>query len=100
MIKITLKLKDQKFRENFNKTENRYKLLKHIQSNQLLPFKIRYLASMKITKLRNSSISKMVNRCIVTNRGRGVYRPFNLSRHEIKRLAMNGELFGVKKASW
>ncbi len=100
MIKITLKIKDQKFRENYKKTERSYKLLKHIQNNQLLPFKIRYLATMKIVKFRNSSISKMVNRCIVTNRGRGVYRPFNLSRHEIKRLALNGEIPGVKKASW
>ena len=100
MIKITLKLKDQKFRKNYYKTENRYKLLRSIQNNQFLPFELRYLASLKITKFRNSSISKIVNRCIVTNRGRGVYRPFNLSRHELKRLALNGEISGVKKSSW
>lgn len=100
MIKVTLKLKDMQFRKNYLKTENTYKLLKAVQNNQTLPFKIRFLASLKISKFRNSSKSKMVNRCIITNRGRAVYRPFNLSRHELKRLATNGEIFGVKKSSW
>jgi small subunit ribosomal protein S14 len=98
--KINKIIRDKRLRKRFFKTEQSYKMAKVIQCNQLLPFEIRYKNNLKFFKYHRGSISKMVNRCILTYRSRGIYRPFNLSRHEIRRLALDGLLPGVKKSSW
>jgi len=40
------------------------------------------------------------NRCVLTGRGRGVYRYFKLSRMFVKKLISYGFFIGVRKASW
>jgi len=40
------------------------------------------------------------NRCILTNRGRGVYKKFRISRIKLRQLANLGLLAGVTKSSW
>ncbi|MBL7662441.1 30S ribosomal protein S14 [bacterium] len=58
-------------------------------------------AQMKLQSLpRNSSRTRIRNRCELTGRPRGVYRKFGLCRLEIRKKANTGELPGVKKASW
>nr|AMD08055.1 ribosomal protein S14 [Euglena mutabilis] len=55
----------------------------------------------QIQKLpRNSSKSRLRNRCIITGRGRGYYRMFGLSRHVLRNMSHYGLLPGVKKSSW
>ncbi|HCD36583.1 30S ribosomal protein S14 [Chlorobium phaeovibrioides] len=49
---------------------------------------------------RDSSASRVRNRCVLTGRGRGVYEKFGLCRHMFRKLALEGKLPGVKKASW
>ena len=49
---------------------------------------------------RDSSKSRIRNRCSVTGRSRGVYRKFGLSRHKLREAAMRGEVPGLTKASW
>lgn len=49
---------------------------------------------------RDSSPSRLTNRCEMTGRPRGVYRKFGLSRIALRELAHKGQLPGVKKASW
>lgn len=49
---------------------------------------------------RDSSKSRIRNRCAVTGRSRGVYRKFGLSRHKLREAAMRGEVPGLTKASW
>jgi len=49
---------------------------------------------------RNSSPSRVRNRCMLTGRSRGVYSKFGLCRHEFRRLASEGKIPGVRKASW
>ena len=49
---------------------------------------------------RNSSKVRIRNRCIVTGRGKGIYRLFMLSRICIREMAANGQLPGVIKSSW
>ncbi|UOB19523.1 30S ribosomal protein S14 [Macrococcus armenti] len=49
---------------------------------------------------RDSSPSRLTNRCLMTGRPRGVYRKFGLSRIALRELAHKGQLPGVKKASW
>ena len=49
---------------------------------------------------RNSSPSRVVNRCSVTGRRRGYMRDFDLSRITFREQANEGHLPGVKKSSW
>ncbi|MBT4855763.1 30S ribosomal protein S14 [bacterium] len=59
------------------------------------------MAQEKLSKLpRNSSKVRVRNRCALTGRPRGYMGFFKISRIELRRLALSGELPGVKKASW
>ena len=49
---------------------------------------------------RNSSKTRLRNRCMLTGRPRGYLRDFGLSRIAFRELALRGELPGIKKASW
>jgi len=40
------------------------------------------------------------NRCAICGRARGYYRKFNMCRCCLRSLALQGELPGVRKASW
>lgn len=48
----------------------------------------------------NKARSKTIRRCIVTNRGRGTFRGFNVSRSKLRESLLQGEYVGYKKLSW
>ena len=79
--------------------DKRQRLLSEYQneSNFNLKLEIHY----KIQKLpRNSSSTRMRNRCWKTGRPRGVFRDFGLSRHVFREMAHTCLLPGVTKSSW
>lgn len=49
---------------------------------------------------RNSSPTRLKNRCVETGRPRGYMRTFGLSRIAFRQHASKGEIPGVTKASW
>lgn len=49
---------------------------------------------------RDSSPTRLHNRCGVTGRPRGYMRKFNMSRIAFRELAHKGQVPGIKKASW
>ncbi len=49
---------------------------------------------------RNSSPTRLHNRCGVTGRSRGYIRKFGISRIAFRELALEGKIPGVTKASW
>ncbi len=49
---------------------------------------------------RDSSPIRVRNRCRLTGRAHGYYRKFGLARNELRRLAMEGHVPGLVKASW
>ncbi|OAH57807.1 30S ribosomal protein S14 [Domibacillus aminovorans] len=49
---------------------------------------------------RDSSPTRLHNRCELTDRPRGYMRKFNMSRIAFRELAHKGQLPGIKKASW
>lgn len=49
---------------------------------------------------RDSSPSRMRNRCYITGRPRGYYRRFGLARNKLREYAMLGDIPGLTKASW
>lgn len=49
---------------------------------------------------RDSSATRLNNRCNMTGRVRGYYRKFGLSRLTFRELALQGKIPGVIKSSW
>ncbi|RCW74978.1 30S ribosomal protein S14 [Saliterribacillus persicus] len=49
---------------------------------------------------RDSSPTRLKNRCEVTGRPRGYIRKFQMSRIAFRKYAHKGQIPGVKKASW
>jgi len=44
--------------------------------------------------------TRIVRRCEITGRARGVYRKFRVSRIVLRELALQGKVPGMRKASW
>lgn len=75
--------------------------LKAIARNQELPIEERIAAQIKLSELpRNSSITRVRNRCEVTGRPRGYYRKLKMSRVSLRDLANKGMIPGMTKSSW
>jgi len=75
--------------------------IKAIAADETLPLEERHAARIKLQKLpRDSSPSRGRNRCRLTGRPHGYYRKFGLARNELRRLAMEGHVPGLVKASW
>ncbi len=49
---------------------------------------------------RNSNPVRLHNRCEVTGRARGYYRKFGISRLTFRKMALEGKIPGIRKASW
>ena len=77
------------------------KKLKDIIRNKKLPLTERFEAQLKLAKLpRNSSKTRIRNRCEITGRPHGVYRKLKISRIALRELASSGKIPGMVKASW
>ena len=48
----------------------------------------------------NSSPTRLRNRCIVTGKGKGIFRKYGLCRNQFRQLALEGKIPGIRKASW
>ena len=58
-------------------------------------------AMKKLAKLpRNANPTRLHNRCSVTGRARGFSRLFCLCRQQLRTMASEGKLPGVRKSSW
>jgi len=61
----------------------------------------RFEAQLKLAQLpRNSSATRVRNRCSLTGRPRGYYRKFKLSRIAVRELSSSGLIPGMTKSSW
>ena len=49
---------------------------------------------------KNASRVRLHNRCKITGRPKGYVRQFGISRIQLREMASNGLIPGVKKASW
>jgi len=89
MARISLLAREDKRRKLYDKYAQKRKELKEkgdYDALQLLP--------------RNSSSTRLHNRCKMTGRPRAYYRKFGVSRLVLREMALRGEVPGLKKASW
>ena len=75
--------------------------LKAIANDESLPLEDRFEARLKLAELpRNSSKTRIRNRCEVTGRPRAYYRKLKMSRIALLELGSNGQIPGLVKSSW
>jgi small subunit ribosomal protein S14 len=61
----------------------------------------RFAARLKLSQLpRNSSATRIRNRCELTGRARGYYRKLKVCRNMLRELASQGLIPGMVKSSW
>nr|AOW70798.1 ribosomal protein S14 [Monodopsis sp. MarTras21] len=100
MAKLSV-IKRQTRRENLVR---RYSEVRQQLKNELKKensFKVKMELHIKLQKLpRDSSITRLKNRCWKTGRGKSVFRDFGLCRNVVREMANQGLLPGVVKSSW
>jgi len=75
--------------------------LKAIIANRETPLEERFAATLKLSEMpRNSSPTRVRNRCEMTGRPRSVYRKTGLSRIAMRELGGSGLIPGLTKSSW
>jgi small subunit ribosomal protein S14 len=75
--------------------------LKAIAMDKTVTMEERFAASLKLAELpRNSSKTRIHNRCEVTGRPRAYYRKFKMSRIAMRDLGSKGLVPGLVKSSW
>ena len=75
--------------------------LKATANNEALPLEERFDARLKLAELpRNSSKTRIRNRCEVTGRPRAYYRKLKMSRISLRDLGSHGLIPGLVKSSW
>jgi small subunit ribosomal protein S14 len=75
--------------------------LKAIIGDKEKPMEERFAASLKLAELpRNSSATRIRNRCEVSGRSRAFYRKHKLSRIALRELGNKGLVPGLVKSSW
>jgi len=75
--------------------------LKAIANDENLSLEERFDARLKLAELpRNSSPSRIRNRCEVTGRPRAFYRKMKMSRIALRELGSQGQIPGLVKSSW
>jgi small subunit ribosomal protein S14 len=75
--------------------------LKKIIKNKKLPLEDRFAAQLKLAKIpRNSSKTRIRNRCEISGRPHGFYRKLKISRIALRDLASKGKIPGMTKSSW
>ena len=75
--------------------------LKEIATDESKPMEERFKARLKLAKLpRNSSATRLHNRCQLTGRPHAYYRKLKVSRIALRELGSNGQIPGLVKSSW
>ena len=75
--------------------------LNEVINDQSKPMEERFKATLKLAELpRNSSATRLNNRCQLTGRPRAYYRKLKLSRIMLRELGSFGQIPGMVKSSW
>ena len=101
MAKTSMINRDVKRTKLVQKYAEKREALKKIISSQDASYEEKMDAATKLQKLpRDSSPSRQTTRCALTGRPRAVYNKFGLGRNALRKATMNGDVPGLRKASW
>ena len=101
MAKTSMIERDKKRRRLAKKFAYRRARLKEIAGDRSMPAEERFAARLKLAELpRNSSPTRIRNRCDLSGRPRGYYRKLRMSRIALRDLGSTGMIPGMVKSSW
>jgi small subunit ribosomal protein S14 len=101
MAKTSAIEKNNRRRRLSKRYAGRRSRLKAIARDKNKPMEERFEAALKLAEMpRNSSATRVRNRCEVTGRPRGFYRKHKLSRIALRELGSKGLIPGLVKSSW
>ena len=93
--------KNNRRRKLTKKFSGRRSRLKAVARDKARPMEERFAAALKLAELpRNSSATRVRNRCSITGRPRAFYRKHKLSRIALRDLGSKGLIPGLLKSSW
>jgi small subunit ribosomal protein S14 len=101
MAKKSMIAREAKRAQLIKKFEVKRNELKEIIRSPNTSYEDKETALLQLQKLpRDSSKSRLRNRCNLTGRPHGYYRKFGLSRNKLREATMRGDVPGLTKASW
>jgi small subunit ribosomal protein S14 len=101
MAKTSSIEKNNRRRKMTKKFAGKRARLKAIAYDKELPLEERFEAQLKLAQLpRNSSATRIRNRCEITGRSRAYYRKLKMSRIALRDLGSKGLIPGLVKSSW
>ena len=101
MAKVSMVEREKKRQRLVAKYAAKRDALREIANDRERPAEERFTARMKLAQLpRNSSPTRLHNRCQVTGRPKAYYRKLKMSRIALRDLASRGEIPGMVKSSW
>ncbi len=101
MAKKSMIAREVKRANLIKKYDEKRKALKEVVRSPNTTFEEKENAQLQLQKLpRDSSQSRLRNRCNLTGRPHGYYRKFGLSRNKLREATMRGDVPGLSKASW
>jgi small subunit ribosomal protein S14 len=101
MAKTSSVEKNNRRRKLVDQYAAKRKTLKALVMDQSKPIEERFRAQLKLAALpRNSSKTRIRNRCEITGRPRAYYRKLQLSRIALRELGNTGAIPGLVKSSW
>jgi small subunit ribosomal protein S14 len=93
--------RDQKRRKLAAQYAAKRAKLKAMTTDTTIPVEDRFNAQLKLSELpRNSSKTRIHNRCEITGRSKSYYRKLRMSRIALRDLASRGQIPGMVKSSW
>jgi small subunit ribosomal protein S14 len=101
MAKTSILEREKKRSQLINKNFTKRTALREILKDPEASYEDKMSAQVKLqTMPRDSSPSRLRNRCRITGRPKGVYRKFGMCRNKLREAAMRGDVPGLTKASW
>ncbi len=101
MAKVSMIERENKRAKLVKQYAARRAALKVIIVDLARPMEDRFKATLKLAQLpRNSSVTRLHNRCQLTGRPHAYYRKLKLSRIMLRDLASFGQIPGMVKSSW
>ncbi|KAF2229871.1 glucocorticoid receptor-like (DNA-binding domain) [Viridothelium virens] len=94
-------IRDHTKRKVFEQFEPQRQALRYIIRNTTLPQRTRAQAQLQLSQMHcYTNPTQIKNRCIMGGKGRWVIRDFRMARYQFRLNALEGNIPGVKKASW
>ena len=101
MAKKAMIEREKKRQKLVDKYATKRAALKEIAKDDSKPMEERFKARLKLAKLpRNSSATRLHNRCQLTGRPHAYYRKLKMSRIALRELGSQGQIPGLVKSSW